>query len=199
MMRVHLVRHGVFDGVGRSLVGRAPGIPLSSEGRAQALRLADALAREPISAVYTSPLERAQQTAAILAAPHDVHPIPVAAFEEIDFGEWTGSDIHDLDAHSAWRDFNTLRSLTRIPGGELMLETQARAIAGLLELRQRHGNDTIAIVSHADVIRAVLGHVLGMPLDNLLRLEIAPATFSTLELHGSWPRVLCIGRPPLSA
>lgn len=199
MMRVHLVRHGAFDGVGRTLAGRATGVRLNAEGRAQASRLAETLAREPITAVYTSPLERARETAEVLAAPHDTRPIPAPAFAEIDFGDWTGSKVGDLEGHSAWRDFNTLRSLTRIPGGELMLETQTRAIAGLLELQRSHINDTIAVVSHADVIRAVLGHVLGMPMDNLLRLEIAPATFSTLELHGAWPQIVCIGRPALSA
>lgn len=199
MTRVHLVRHAAFDGVGRILAGRAPGVHLSAAGRAQAQRLAHALAHEPIAAVYTSPLERAQETAMILAGPHGVEPSLAPAFIEVDFGEWTGSDSHDLEVHSVWQDFNTLRSLTRIPGGEHMLETQTRAVAGLLELRHSHEGATIAIVSHADVIRAVLGHVLGMPMDYLLRLAIAPATYSTIELRGAWPQVMCIGRPAPSA
>lgn len=191
---MHLVRHAAFDGVGRTLTGRTPGVSLNDAGRAQAHALADALAGESIAAVYSSPLERAIETAAIIADAHGLTHHACDAFAELDFGDWTGQRVEDLESHSAWRDFNTLRSLTRIPGGELMLETQARAAAGLLEVQKRHRDATVAIVSHADVIRALLGHLLGMPMDHLLRLEVAPASFSTIELHGAWPQVHCIGR-----
>ncbi|HEX2168609.1 MAG TPA: histidine phosphatase family protein [Longimicrobiales bacterium] len=193
MLRVHLIRHAAFEGVGQRMVGRTPGVSLSAHGRAQARGLADEFASRSIAAVYTSPLERAQETAAAIAAPHNVVPITSDAFAELDLGDWTGSELEDLHAHSAWRDFNTLRSLTRIPGGELMLETQTRAIAGLLDIQRHHVDATVAIISHADVIRAILGHLLGMPMDHLLRLEIAPASYSTIELHGPWPQIHCIG------
>lgn len=194
MLRLHLVRHAAFDSVGSTIVGRTGSIALNDEGRAQADRLARALAAEPVAAVYTSPLDRARETAVSIAAVHGVTPIESDAFAELDFGEWTGSNIRDLDAHRAWHDFNTLRSLTRIPGGELMLEVQTRAVTGLLDIQRRYDGRTVAIVSHADVIRAVIGHLLGIPMDHLLRLEIQPATYTTVQLHGAWPQVLCIGR-----
>lgn len=194
MTRLHLVRHAAFSGVGRKLVGRTPGVSLSEQGLIQARHLAADLADEPITAIYTSPLERARETADIIAQACGVPAATSDAFAEIDFGNWTGADIDDLEPHTAWRDFNTLRSLTRIPGGELMLETQARAVAGLLDVQRHQPTGTVVIVSHGDVIRAVLGHLLGMPMDHLLRLEIAPASVSTVELHGAWPQVHCIGR-----
>jgi broad specificity phosphatase PhoE len=194
MLRVHLVRHAAFDGVGRLMVGRTPGVSLSDDGRAQARRLASAFADEKLAAVYSSPLERARETAAAIADVHGLTHATCDAFAELDLGDWTGCTVADLESHSAWRDFNTLRSLTRIPAGELMLETQTRAVRGLLEMQRHHDNATIVIVSHADVIRAVLGHLLGMPMDHLLRLEIAPASYSTVELHGAWPQIHCIGR-----
>lgn len=202
MTRLHLIRHAAFNGVGRKLVGRTPGVGLSDDGRKQARHLAAAFADEPVTAVHTSPLQRARETADVIAGVCGVFAVPDDAFAELDFGSWTGRDIDELEPHSAWRDFNTLRSLTRIPGGELMLETQTRAVVGLLEIQRRHPSGTVIVVSHADVIRAVLGHLLGMPMDHLLRLDIAPASVSTIELHGAWPQVSCIGRtiaPPAGA
>lgn len=194
MTRLHLVRHAAFSGVGRKLVGRTTGVSLSEDGLIQARHLAADLASEPVTAVYTSPLDRARETADIIAAACSASAVSSDAFAEIDFGSWTGADIDELEPDSTWRDFNTLRSLTRIPGGELMLETQTRAIVGLLEVQRRYPSGTVIIVSHADVIRSVLGYLLGMPMDHLLRLEIAPASVSTVELHGAWPQVRCIGR-----
>lgn len=194
MTRLHLIRHAAFEGVGRLMVGRTAGVSLNDFGRAQARDLSADLAGEPLAAIYTSPLERARETAAVIADAHNLTPVVHEAFAELDLGEWTGTVVEDLESHSAWRDFNTLRSLTRIPGGELMLETQTRAIAGLLEIRRHHQDETVAVVTHADVIRAILGHLLGMPMDHLLRLEIVTASYSTIELHGAWPQVHCIGR-----
>lgn len=196
MLRVHLIRHAAFDGVGQRMVGRTPGVSLSESGRAQARVLAETLASQSIAAVYTSPLQRARETAAAIAEPHKLTPITAEAFVELDLGDWTGGNVEDLREDSAWRDFNMLRGLTRIPGGELMLETQTRAIAGLLDIQRQHPDSTVAIISHADVIRAVIGHLLGMPMDHLLRFEIAPASYSTIDLHGAWPQVHCIGVTP---
>src|SRR5690606_33816018 len=143
MTRLHLVRHAAFSGVGRNLVGRAPGVTLSDDGLVQARHLAADLASEPIAAVYTSPLDRARETADIIATACSATVEASNAFAEVDFGSWTGADIDALEPERAWRDFNSLRSLTRIPGGELMLETQTRAIVGLLQIQRHHPSGTI--------------------------------------------------------
>jgi probable phosphoglycerate mutase len=112
--------------------------------------------------------------------------------DEIDYGEWTGQSFDDLRGIAQWRDFNSLRSCTRIPGGELMIEVQARVLALMETLFRRHRAMTVALVSHADVIRGALTHCLGIPLDLVLRLEISPASISIVAMQQYGPRVLCI-------
>jgi probable phosphomutase (TIGR03848 family) len=191
-VRVLLVRHGAGAHVGRRLAGRAPGTTLNDEGRAQAERLAEVLAPLAPAAVYASPLERAHETAAPLARRLGADVRTVEGLTELDFGEWTGADFHAMADDPAWRHFNSYRSGTRIPGGELMLEVQARAVAELLRLRDRHEDETIVAVSHGDTIRAILGHFAGIPIDLLHRVEISPASITELELAEWGCRVLCV-------
>lgn len=88
----------------------------------------------------------------------------------------------ELDRREDWRRFNQFRSGTRAPGGELMIETQARMIRELEILRERHSGDTVAVVSHADPLRTVIAFVLGVPLDLMLRLEIGTASLSVVRM-----------------
>lgn len=170
------------DSVGHRLSGRAPGISLNAEGQAQAQRLAQRFAGHDIAAVYTSPMDRARETAAAIANAVDRTLITMSGLNEIDFGEWTGRTFDELKPLDQWKRFNDHRSTTRIPGGELMLEAQARAIAAVEELRVNHPDATVVAVSHSDMIKAVLAHYAGIALDNLMRIEIAPASVSTLSL-----------------
>jgi ribonuclease H / adenosylcobalamin/alpha-ribazole phosphatase len=192
--RILLVRHALCDHVGSVLAGRTPGIPLNDEGRAQAGRLARMLADVSIAAVGTSPLQRARETAAVIAAKRDLPVIEHAGLGEVDFGEWTGRSFVELADDPLWQQFNTLRSATRPPGGELFGEVQARAVGAVVELAAQHAGSTVALVSHADVIRAILVHVLGMPPDHLLRLEVAPASVTTVVLGGGPPLLLELNR-----
>jgi broad specificity phosphatase PhoE len=187
---LHLVRHGSHVLPSGVLAGRSPGVTLSGEGREQALRTAERLAGAGgIDAVQCSPLERTHQTAEIIADRLRLTPVRVDALVEIDFGDWTGRSFEELDRCEDWRQWNHFRTGTRPPGGETMLEAQARALRHVETLAP--GTATV-LVSHCDVIRAMLTHWLGMPTDLLLRLEIAPASISTVEI-GPWgPRILRI-------
>jgi probable phosphoglycerate mutase len=191
-----LIRHATCDPVGKRLAGRAPGVSLNAEGREQATRLATWLAAVRVDAVYASPLERAQETAAYLAEPRGLPVHGDAAFTDIDFGEWTGRAIDTLADDAHWRRFNEFRSVTRPPGGELMLEAQARAVAGLDALALRHAGHTVVVVSHADVLRTVVGHFAGAPLDLFLRLEISPASVTTLVLHDWGAQLRAVNASP---
>lgn len=170
------------DSVGHSLSGRASGISLNAEGQAQAQRLACRFAGLDIAAVYTSPLDRARETATAIANVVDHTPITMTGLNEIDFGEWTGCSFDELKLCPQWKRFNDHRGTTRIPGGEMMLEAQTRAVAAVEELRAQHPEQTVVTVSHSDMIKAVLAHYAGIALDNLMRIEIAPASVSTLSL-----------------
>jgi probable phosphoglycerate mutase len=187
---IHLVRHGAHVLPPGVLAGRLPGVALSDEGREQALRTAERLARfGGIGAVQCSPLERTHETAGIIADRLGLTPDSADALLEIDFGNWTGRSFEELDREEDWRHWNHFRTGTRPPGGETMLEAQARALRHVETLTPESAT---VLVSHCDVIRAVLTHWLGMPTDLLLRLEIAPASISTVEI-GPWgPRILRI-------
>jgi len=178
------------DAVGRYLAGRRPGVHLNGVGRRQAASLAERLSDLRIDIIVSSPLERAMETAAPLAAAHhrEVHAIP--ALTEFDVGEWTGATFDALAGDSVWQRFNTERSATRPPGGETMVEVQGRVVDALLTLEQQHPSATVAVVSHGDVIRAALLKAFGMSLDLFDRVEVMPARVSVLLIGAGPPKVL---------
>jgi broad specificity phosphatase PhoE len=189
-MLLYLVRHAMCDGVGFVLNGRAPGVRLNAEGREQATALAERLRDEPLRAIYCSPVERARETAEAIAAPHQLTPCIEPGLDEIDFGEWTGRTIGDLQQLPRWRAFNERRSVTSVPGGELMLDVQARVVAAIDLLRERHPRDRVVAVSHGDVIKAAIAHYLRASLDHISFFEIDPAGVSTLEVERSGARMI---------
>ena len=188
MATVLLIRHAHWEGVGRVLAGRLKGIRLSPEGVAQARRLADALTGLDLAAVYTSPLERARETAAPLAGARGLALRDEPGLLELDFGRWTGEPIATLEADPEWRRFNEERATARIPGGETMAEAVARAGAALLEISSVWGDGLVAAVTHGDIIRGLLADALGLPLHRMLQLEVEPASVSLL-VSGPPPRV----------
>jgi len=113
-------------------------------------------------------------------------------FAEIQFGEWTGRTLDELSDVPEWRRFNTQRGMTRIPGGEHMLEVQSRVITEIETLRLRHPDGSVAIVSHMDVIRAAIAHFAGIHLDLIFRFDIAPASISIVEISERDPRILLL-------
>jgi probable phosphoglycerate mutase len=169
-----------------------PGVNLNDEGHAQAQRVAASLAGLPISAIYTSPLERAQQTAEPIAKALNLQPIIEEDFLEINFGDWTNRSFQELSSDSRFQLFNSFRSNTRIPGGELMLEAQARIVRGLEKMYLQHPHETVAVVSHADLIKAAVAYFAGIHLDMFQRLEISPASVSVLEMYDETARLLML-------
>lgn len=185
-----LIRHASHDGPADTLLGWTPGVHLSAAGRAQAQQLCERLAALPVSAVYSSPLPRAVETAEALAAAWGRDVQCSEAFGEIDFGEWSGRHFDDLAADARWGRWNSFRSGAALPGGGLMLQVQARAVIGLADLHERHRDQTVAVVSHSDVIKAIIAHYLGVSLDLLGRIDISPASLSILALHDWGAQVL---------
>ena len=186
---VFLLRHGTTARVGKGLTGWLPGHSLDDNGRAQADDLASRLAAAPLTAIYSSPLERASETAAPLARRFGLEIRIREDFGEVRFGDWQGKDFIEIEQDPRWSPFNSYRSFTRAPGGEMMLETQARMVRGLLNLAESHSNETVAVFSHADAIKSALMHFLGIPLDFHTRLEILPASVSVVDLFPELPLV----------
>jgi broad specificity phosphatase PhoE len=180
MTAILLIRHAHWEGVGRVLAGRHEGVRLSPEGAADAARLAAALARIDLAAVYTSPLERARETAAPLARAHGLAPLDEPRLLELDFGSWTGQSIAALETDPAWRRFNQERATARIPDGETMTEAVARARGALSDIAGAWANAMVAAVTHGDIIRGLVADAMGLPLERLLQLEVDPASVSIL-------------------
>lgn len=180
-----LIRHATHSDYGDRLTGRADGAPLSAAGRRQAAELAERLAAQPVAAIYSSPRERTRATAAALAAVQGADVNLADALDEIDLGRWTGCRIAALAEDPAFVRWNARRGTAAPPGGEPMAEVADRVEAFARGLAADHAGQTVALVSHADVIRGFIARVLGLCLDNLLRFDIGPASVSRVEL-GSW-------------
>jgi broad specificity phosphatase PhoE len=188
-----LIRHALCDPVGISIAGRTAGVHLNDAGRRQAAALAGRLGRLPIAAIRSSPLERAVETAEPLAAALNLHVIEDAGLNEVDFGEWTGRTLAELDGLPEWRDFNERRSSTRIPGGETIAEVVSRSLATLEQVRgsPELTGRLVALVSHGDLLRSLVAHCIGMNPDALHRIEVAPASVSILlSEDGNWRLLL---------
>jgi probable phosphoglycerate mutase len=184
-----LIRHASHALVGKALAGRKDGVRLDGRGRRQADALAERLATTPIAAVYTSPRERAVETATPLAQRLALALRIDGAFDEIDFGEWTGKSFDELAREPAWPLWVDRRSVAQPPHGERFADVQRRALEGIERLRERHANETIAIYSHGDVIKSVLAHFLGVSLDHLERFDVAPASVSIVAAGAGWAQV----------
>ncbi len=183
MNRILLIRHASVDHLGQFLYGRTPGIHLSDAGRREAQALAEALKRRfRIEATVSSPLERAAETAQAIAKLQSTDVLIDEGFTELDFGAWMGKRFSELNEAEGWREYNRLRSLSSAPGGELLADVQARAWKSLRGLDEQYKDATLAIVTHGDVVRALLMLLLGMPTDHILRLEIAPASVSEIVM-----------------
>jgi probable phosphoglycerate mutase len=185
-----LVRHAAHGRVGSVLCGRMPAVNLGEPGRHQADALAERLASERIDAIYTSPLERARETAAPIGRRLGLCPKSDDAITEIDFGSWTGRSFDSLRGDPEWDHWNECRSVARVPGGESMGEVQARVTRMLDRLQQNYPEGRIVLVSHCDVIKAALSSYLRLSLDDLGRFEIAPASVSILVAWGNEGKVL---------
>ena len=178
-----LIRHGETPTTGKVLPGRAAGLELSDKGREQAEARAAAIAgTHKVAAVYSSPMERAQQTAAPIGAAVGREVRIHEGLNECDFGRWTGRRLKSLYKLSAWQAVQRSPSNFRFPEGESFLEMQSRVVAALNELASRHRGKTIVAVSHADTIKAAVAHALGMHLDMFQRLLISPASQTAIQL-----------------
>ena len=190
MIRILLIRHGNTDLMGRVLYGRMPGVHLNEEGYRQANRLAAQLGQEyELAKIVSSPLERALETAHPIARVQGKSVLVDEKITEIDVGSWTGKTFEDLAGRDDWKNFNRQRSIYQPPGGERMLQVQARAWESIEEHIANVPTGTIAFVTHGDVIRSLLILMLGLSLDHIHRLEVSPGCLTEVELGDSYPIV----------
>ncbi len=181
------------------LPGRAKGLHLADDGVRQAEIAAERIAAlGAVAAVYSSPLERAKETAAPISKAIGLRTKVDRGLLECDFGEWTGKELKKLMKLPEWTTVQSAPSTFRFPGGESFTEMQTRMVTTLDRLRRNHPGDTIVCVSHADTIKAAVAHALGTHIDLFQRIVISPASVSALTWHQGGPIVLAVnstGRP----
>ncbi|MFF2347100.1 MSMEG_4193 family putative phosphomutase [Pseudarthrobacter sp. NPDC058119] len=188
-----LVRHGETPTTGTVLPGRAPGLHLSERGRAQADAAAERLAGLPVDAVYSSPLERARETAEPTATRTGRPVTEEAGLLECDFGDWTGAALAGLAGLPEWQTVQHNPSAFHFPNGEGFSGMQARMVATLDDLRAAHPGGVVVCFSHADPIKAAVAHALGTHLDLFQRIMISPASVSVISYtDGQAPAVLTV-------
>ncbi len=195
---VLLVRHGKTPTTGKVLPGRAAGLHLSEEGRAQAQEVGQRLEamvasghRAPV-AVYASPLERTMETARPIARCLGLRVRTERGLLECEFGEWTGAKLSSLAKKPEWAQVQRCPSGFRFPGGESFPEMQARMASTITRLRQAHQGETIVAVSHADPIKAAVSTCAGTPLDLFQRLMVSPCSVSALVFSATGPHVVTV-------
>jgi broad specificity phosphatase PhoE len=183
MVVIHLVRHGLHADVGQILSGRSS-LGLNTSGRDQAERLGKRLENAGIEAIHTSPCRRAVETAQRISLACSL-PLQIdQAFDEIDFGSWSGRSFAELASDLGWLQWNEARETARPPGGETMNSVIDRAISGIMRLAAT-SFERVVVVSHADVIRGIIAHYLGLSVNRLLGFDVAPASVSRVQV-GEW-------------
>lgn len=193
---VFLVRHGAHDLLGRTVAGRMVGVSLNSAGVAEAARAARRLARERIAALYTSPLERARETAAPISTALGLAPVVCDDINEVDYGDWTGIDLASLDGDLRWRAWNHERATSRIPGGETMAAVGARGAAAIEDWRRANPDGAVAGISHGDLIRAVVCRVLDLSYDRVHAFDVDPGSVTTLVMWEGGGKLLALNERP---
>ena len=190
---VWLIRHAATE----NMEGRCYGwhdVPLSQDGIGQAESLAKRLARSRLSAVYASPLRRALETARILAAPHDVSVETIQGLAEIHFGDFEGLSYEEIQArfpetYQRWMDQPTA---VRFPNGEDFHTLQRRALAAISSILARNVGNSIAVVTHAGIVRILLADALGIPDSHIFRLAQDYAAINRIDYddHGATVKVV---------
>lgn len=195
MTAIDFLRHGETGAVD-ALHGRTD-LPLSETGRAAVRRQ---VGGQAWAAIVTSPLMRARETAAILAAASGLSPEVDDAWREIDFGEWDGKPRRDLASDPRLAAFYADPDNHSPPGGEPMGDVRARISTALRHLSARQ-DGPIAVVTHGGAIRMALSILLAIPLAQLWAIRIACATRIRVEMgchseHGLWGEIVEIIQPP---
>lgn len=189
-----LVRHAENDFVKKNkLAGRLENVHLNKKGREQAEAVANFLKEAPIKAVYSSPLERALETAEPIAKALELTVQVCEGLNEVDVGEWQGEKLGSLRKLKLWKAVQLRPSRFNFPKGETFIEAQNRICRELDFIASKHDTkDVVVCVSHADPIRLAVAYHIGLPLDFFQRLAISPASITALFIQEFDSRLLAL-------
>lgn len=186
MAKLIFLRHAHSTANDRGiLAGRIAGVNLSELGQQQALTLVTRFGASEIDYIYSSPLERCQQT--IEPWLKSQRSKSLRSFEisdgllEMDYGKWSGRKLTALSREKLWKEIQETPSRIQFPSGEKFLQMQKRALAIVDSALDTDSKSHHLFVSHGDVIKALIASKLGMKLDHFQRLVVDPASISILE------------------
>ena len=194
-----LIRHGENEYVKTGkLAGRLPGIHLNERGQKQAQALGEALKEVPIKAIYSSPLERAMETAEPIATSRKLTIQQEPDLMDTDIGRWQGKSLKVLRLTKVWKIVQSAPSRFRFPDGESFVDAQTRYVDALERIMQKHKlQDIVAVVFHADPIKLAISHFLGMPLDHFQRLGCDTGSLTALHVSEANATLIKLNqRPP---
>jgi alpha-ribazole phosphatase len=165
--------------------------PLSAAGLQQAEAVARELKEHPFAAVYSSPLQRARETAAPIASAHGLEVLTDPAFKELAFGEWEGLTLDEARTRDAklYEGWAKTPHLVSPPGAETLAQARERVLAGLDRLRAGHRDEVVCLVAHGIPVRILILEALGLGLDRIWTLHSAPTGISELEFRDDWTAV----------
>jgi len=195
-----LIRHGDNDYLRKDkLPGQIPGIHLNAHGREQAMEMAQSLSQLPITAIYSSPLERAIETAEPLAQSLGLGIQLKSDLADPDVGAWEGRSWKSLVHTKLWKVIQEKPSQFQFPGGETFIQVQERVTRTLDAIANAHNGEFIAVFFHADPIKLSVSHYLGIALDNFQRLTISASSVTILRLDSPAVKLLALNLiPPFS-
>ncbi len=201
MTVVLLIRHATNDYVTQGrLAGWTPGIHINAKGQREADALAKRLNDVPIAAVYSSPLERAVDTAQAIAICQKLEVQVRQDLGEFRIGEWTGKLIKELEGSDTWKRLQSSPVGLKLPGGESIDQVQKRMVETIDSIVRTHPNQVVAIVSHADPLKAAIAHYLRMDLNYFQSIIINPASVTVFffdeQLHPAIFRLNDTGKLP---
>ena len=195
-----LIRHGENDYVKTGkMAGRIPGVHLNEKGQKQAQALSEALKDVPLKALYSSPLERAMETAQPIADSHKLTIVQEPSLMDTDIGAWQGKSLKMLRLTKVWKIVQNSPSRFRFPGGESFVEAQTRYVGTLERIIQKHHKpqEVVAVVFHADPIKLAVAHFLGMPLDHFQRLSCDTGSLTAIFVSEMGANLVKLNqRPP---
>lgn len=194
-----LIRHGENDFTKKhKLAGYTPDVHLNERGQSQARALADALKEVPIKAIYSSPLERAVETATPIAAEHRLEVQIEPGLLETNVGKWQGRSLASLRLQKAWKVVQGAPSRAQFPDGETFYECQTRIVAALDSISRKYRpQDIVACVFHADPIKLAIAHYIGLPLDHFQRLSCDTGSLTALYVSEAGANLVKLNqRPP---
>lgn len=188
-MDLLLARHGQTDWNPKQMVMGRSDISINEIGKKQARHLQGWLRDVEIHAVYSSPMPRALETAAILIeGKKGLEIVEEPGVAEIDYGDWVGLTFSEVEQkyNQEYNDYRFCPSRMKIPGGEAVVDVQKRAVAAIERIRKKHEEQRVLVISHADVSKAILVHYLGIPLDLLQRVGCDNGSLSIYRFGTAW-------------